>query len=28
MHYELGSLAPHHHHFVCVDCGARRSIHA
>jgi len=28
MHYELGSLAPHHHHFVCVDCGAARSVHA
>lgn len=26
MHYELEVLAPHHHHYVCTDCGAR-SIH-
>lgn len=28
MHYELGSLAAHHHHYVCVDCGAREGTHA
>lgn len=27
MHYELAALVPHHHHFVCVDCGARKSVH-
>ena len=21
MHYELAALVPHHHHFVCADCG-------
>lgn len=28
MHYELAAPAKHHHHFVCEDCGARRSAHA
>lgn len=28
MHYELIALKPHHHHYVCVDCGAAKSIHA
>jgi len=27
MHYELAALKPHHHHYVCVDCGERMSIH-
>jgi Fur family ferric uptake transcriptional regulator len=22
-HYELAVLAPHHHHFVCEECGVR-----
>ena len=28
MHYELEVLVPHHHHFVCDTCGARKSVHA
>jgi Fur family ferric uptake transcriptional regulator len=23
MHYELAALVPHHHHYVCADCGAK-----
>jgi Fe2+ or Zn2+ uptake regulation protein len=23
MHYELAVLTPHHHHYVCADCGAK-----
>lgn len=23
MHYELAALVPHHHHYVCEDCGAK-----
>jgi Fur family ferric uptake transcriptional regulator len=23
MHYEIAVLTPHHHHFVCEDCGVR-----
>ena len=28
MHYELAVLASHHHHYVCTDCGAKKSVHA
>ena len=27
MHYELSVLVPHHHHYVCQDCGERSSVH-
>jgi len=27
-HYELIATKPHHHHYVCEDCGAQKSIHA
>lgn len=26
-HYELVVLKPHHHHFICEDCGERASLH-